>query len=109
MPSRLNAVGETKEIGVWFVRKNARISEIPRSGVVVVMALLVAAWTQHRRNGTAACIVGSEKVGARLRRSYSGGRARTTEVSIWRSGILQYARRSSAVFSGPTGTNPWRS
>ena len=32
MPSRLNAVGDTKYTGISLVRKNLRISETPRSG-----------------------------------------------------------------------------
>src|SRR6478736_3453640 len=41
MPRRLKAVGETKYTGVGFVRKYARISEMPRS-VVEVSAMVVS-------------------------------------------------------------------
>ena len=37
------------------------------------------------------------------------GPASTTDVSIWRSGMLQYARRSSVLRSGETSSKPWRS
>ena len=40
--------------------------------------------------------------------SSSGGLASTTEVSIWRSGMVQWVFRSSALRSGATSSKPWR-
>jgi hypothetical protein len=49
MPSRLNAVADTKYTGVSFVRKKRRISDTPRSGPCVLTPTIPFPGSPDRR------------------------------------------------------------
>ena len=99
MPSRLNAVAETNQIGTSFVRKNRRISEIPRSGSLAFRATRGAGTTTSqpvREVGVGASLLRGDRLGWRRRDERGGGTPGERPVAPWRPAPGPAARLHSA-------------